>query len=91
MEEIEKNDHYKIIAVTLPAGTSMPKHRATSDAYIIVESGNALLIFKDETCELGAGSNMSIPSHEPHILKVISDFKALVVLAADAIIDFSIQ
>lgn len=91
MKEVEKNDHYKIVAVELQAGTNMPRHLATSDAYIIVESGNALLIFKSETFELNAGSNMVIPSREPHILKVIRDFKAFVVLAKDAVIDFSIS
>ncbi|HVW99519.1 MAG TPA: cupin domain-containing protein [Candidatus Babeliaceae bacterium] len=89
MKEIQKTDHYKIVTVELPAGSSMPKHLATSDAYIIVESGNALLIFKGETYELSSGSNMSIPSHEPHILKVIKDFKAFVVLANDAVITYS--
>jgi len=90
MKIIEKNDHYKIIAVELHAGNNMPRHFSTSDAYIIVEYGNALLIFKDETYELNAGSGMAIPSRQPHLLKVISDFKALVVLAKDAVIDFSI-
>jgi quercetin dioxygenase-like cupin family protein len=69
----------------------MPRHLATSDAYIIVESGNALLVFKGETFELNPGSNMVIPSREPHLLKVIRDFKAFVVLAKDAVIDFSIS
>lgn len=89
MKEIEKNDHYKIISVQLPAGSNMPRHLATSDAYIIVESGNALLIFKGETYELSQGSNMTIPSREPHLLKVITDFKAFVILANDAVIDFA--
>jgi len=89
MKEIEKNDHYKILTVELPAGANMPRHTATSDAYIIVESGNALLIFKGETYELNKGSNMTIPSLEPHLLKVIGDFKAFVVLAKDAVIDFA--
>ena len=91
MKELEKNEHYKILTVELAAGTSMPRHLATSDAYIIVESGDALLIFKGETYELSPGSNMSIPSREPHLLKVIRDFKAFVVLAKDAVIDFSIS
>ncbi|MEO6849124.1 MAG: cupin domain-containing protein [Mucilaginibacter sp.] len=90
MQELQKNDHYKIIAVELSAGTNMPRHVSTSDAYIIVESGNALLIYRGETYELTPGSNMSIPSHEPHILKVIEDFKAYLVLANDAMITYSV-
>ena len=86
MQEIEKNNNYKIVKVELAAGASMPRHFATSAAFVIVQSGNALLICKDETCELVKGSTLSLPSHEPHILKVIKDFKALIVLASDAAI-----
>ena len=89
MQELEKNGCYQILQVELPAGTSMPRHYATSDAFVIVESGNALLICKGETAELVKGSKLSIPSHEPHILKVIQDFKALVVMAGDAVITYS--
>lgn len=90
MKELEKNDHYKILKVELPAGADMPRHFATSDAFVIVESGNALLICKGETNELVKGSTLSIPSHEPHILKVIQDFKALVVMAGDAVITYPV-
>lgn len=89
MEEIETNDHYKVLKVELSAGTNMPRHFATSDAYVIVESGNALFICKSETCELKKGSNLSFPAHVPHILKVIEDFKAYIVLANDAQISFA--
>jgi quercetin dioxygenase-like cupin family protein len=90
MQELERNDHYKVLQVELPAGTNMPRHFATSDAFVIVESGNALLICKGETCELVQGSTLSIPSHEPHILKVIQDFKALIIMAGDAMITYSV-
>lgn len=88
MKEIETNDHCKVLKVELLAGTNMPRHFATSDAYVIVESGNALFICRGETCELKTGSNLSIPAHEPHILKIIEDFKAYIVLANDALITF---
>lgn len=39
MKELETNDHYKVLKVELPAGTNMPRHFATSDAFVIVESG----------------------------------------------------
>ncbi|HVW95902.1 cupin domain-containing protein [Mucilaginibacter ginsenosidivorans] len=90
MQELQKNDHYKIIGIEISAGTNMPRHFTTSDAYVIVESGNALLIYKSETSELKKGMSLSIPSHEPHILKVIEDFKAYIVLANDAVITYSV-
>ncbi len=88
MLELTKNNHYKVVQVELPAGTNMPRHFATSDAFVIVENGNALLIYKGETCELRAGTNICISSHEEHILKVLEDFKALIVLANDAVITY---
>ncbi|QKJ28215.1 cupin domain-containing protein [Mucilaginibacter mali] len=90
MKELEKNDHYQVLKVELPAGTQMPRHFATSAAFVIVESGNALLICKGETSELSKGSTCSIPSHEPHILKVIQDFKALIIMAGNAVITYPV-
>ena len=45
MEQLQINDHYKILKINYPAGKNMDKHFATSDAFIIVLSGKALLIF----------------------------------------------
>ncbi len=90
MKELEKNDHYQVLKVELPAGTHMPRHFASSQAFVIVESGNALLICKGETSELVKGSTYSIPSHEPHIFKIIQDFKALIIMAGNAVITYPI-
>lgn len=88
MVELVENNHYKVIQVELPAGTNMPRHFATSDAFVIVENGSALLIYRGETCELSAGMHLCISSHEEHILKVVEDFKALIVLARNAVITY---
>ncbi len=89
MKELQRNDHYKILQVELPSGASMPRHFVTSDAFVVVEAGHALLICKNETCELSTGNSVSIPAREPHMLKIIEDFKAYVVLANDALINYS--
>lgn len=89
MQELERNDNYKVLRIELSAGTNMPRHFATSEAFVIVESGNALLICKGETSELVKGSTLTIPSHEPHILRVIQDFKAMIVLGSEAVITYS--
>ena len=56
---------------------------------MIVESGKALLIFAGETYELSKGVNMPIPANEQHMLKILEDFKAYIVLANTAGIQFS--
>jgi quercetin dioxygenase-like cupin family protein len=91
MKELLKNEKYKVVKVEFEAGTHMPRHLATSEAFVIVESGEALLIYKGDTYELGAGSSKAIPAHEPHLLKVISDFKAFIILANDAEIRYVVE
>lgn len=52
MKQLHINDYYKVVKVEFAAGHSMPRQVATSDAFLIVESGKALLIFEKETFEL---------------------------------------
>ena len=89
MKPLQITDHYQVVKVELAAGCSMPRHVATSDAFVIVESGKALLIFAGETYELSKGVNMPIPANEEHMLKILEDFKAYIVLANTAGIQFS--
>lgn len=77
MEELLKNEQYKVVKVEFSAGTHMPRHFATSEAFVIVESGEAFLIYKGDAYELGPGSSEAIPAHEPHLLKVISVLRLL--------------
>ena len=88
MQQLQVNDHFKVLKVELKAGVNMPRHFATSDAFLIVESGSALLIYSGERHELNKGDNICIPASEQHILKIIEDFKAYVVLASDAQIKY---
>lgn len=89
MKQVQITDHYKVIKVEFAAGYSMPRHTATSDAFLIVESGSALLIFEKETLELSKGVTQSIPANEQHMLKIIDDFKAYIVMGNEAKINFS--
>ncbi len=84
MEQQMTNDRYQVIKVELAAGRNMPRHHATSATLLVVESGSALLIFPGETYELGRGEHFSIPAGEQHLLKIIEDFKAYIILANGA-------
>jgi quercetin dioxygenase-like cupin family protein len=75
--------------VEFAAGHSMPGHVATSDAFLIVESGKAFLIFEKETFELSQVSTQSIPAHKERMLKIIDDFKGYTVVANESKINFS--
>ena len=89
MEEIHKNAVYKVLQVSLPQGQIMPRHFASSDAFIIVEKGEAILSLPTKTVTLLAGTTFPIPAEEPHTLEILADFRAHVILAADAFIQFN--
>lgn len=88
MQQLQINDHYKILHVQFEAGKNMPRHFASSDAFILVTTGKALLIFNDETVELTPQHPFSIAAKRPHMLKIIDDFEAHIVLANNASIEF---
>ncbi len=88
MKQLEANEHFQVIKVELTAGANMKRHVTTSDAYLIVEDGDALLIYAGETYELGKGETFLIPANEQHMLKIINDFKAWIILGKGAQIKY---
>jgi quercetin dioxygenase-like cupin family protein len=89
MENLREDKAVKIIQVAYAAGTNMPRHVATCDAYLIAEEGNALLIYAGEQREVNEGSFAMIPANEEHLLKVIRNFKGFIVLQQDGVINFA--
>jgi quercetin dioxygenase-like cupin family protein len=88
MKKLFSNDHYKVMSVILNAGESMPLHKATSDAFLIVKDGIGKIIFSDNEVELRQGSTIMIPADKEHQLEVTEAFNAYVIFAADGEIKF---
>jgi quercetin dioxygenase-like cupin family protein len=86
---LHSGEHYKILKAEIPAGGRMPTHYATSEAFIIVTGGRAEIIFSDQEVRLQAGSTFLIPARKPHTLNVIEDFKACIILAPAAGVEFA--
>ena len=89
MEEINNNAVYKVLQVNLPKGQIMTWHFASSDAFIIVDKGEAKLSLPTKSITLLAGTSFPIPVKEPNTLEILADFRAHVILAADAYIQFN--
>ena len=87
VEVVSIDKNHKIIRAELPAGSEMPEHHATSDAFIIVVKGKADIIFKDKKHELHAGSHLKVPDAKKHKLEIKEDFVAYIVLGPDATIE----
>ncbi|MDP9079609.1 MAG: hypothetical protein M3O71_19445 [Bacteroidota bacterium] len=88
MEKLKNDKDLQIIDIKLPAGANISGHIATCDACLMVEAGKALLIFAGETRELSPGVVTLIPANEQHLLKIIKDFKAIIILEKDALIKY---
>jgi len=78
----------KVLQVTGQAGISMPLHYSTQEAVLVVLEGSAVLIIDDKENLLEKGSAFIIPSHQEHSLSLKTEFKALVVMAHDSVIEF---
>ena len=88
MKKLFSNNYYKVMEVALNSGETIPLHKATSDAFIIVKEGTAKIIFSDTQAELHQGSTFAIPANKEHTLQVKEAFKAFVVFVSDAEIKF---
>ncbi|WP_018477369.1 cupin domain-containing protein [Pontibacter roseus] len=88
MKEIHANSSYKVLNVNLAKGEEMPRHYASSDAFLFVREGKAVLKLQEREVTLESGFTLLIPANEPHSLHVLEDFAAAVVLAAGAQINF---
>ena len=89
MKEIHANVTFKVLKVTLARGEEMPRHYASSDAFLIPQKGKGMLHLPDREVVLEQGVTCHIPDSEPHTLRVLEDFSAFVVMAAGAEIEFT--
>ncbi|MFD2146121.1 hypothetical protein [Mucilaginibacter antarcticus] len=86
--EVLNSANVQRIDIAYAAGTNMPRHIATSDAYLVIEQGSALLIYADTKQELDPGIVTLIPANEQHMLKVIDDLKGYILLTKEATIKY---
>jgi quercetin dioxygenase-like cupin family protein len=89
MKKIYENEFYKIMNVSLKKGETLPKHKATSDAFVIVKYGQGKIVFENRDVLLQHDSTQLIPANETHYLEVTEDFGASIILGKDGDINFS--
>lgn len=89
IEKILGRKEYQVMKANIPAGSRMPVHYATSEAFVMVTKGTAELIFSDRQQDLEAGMHVIIAERKPHTLKIRSDFEAFIVIGGSATIEFN--
>jgi len=85
---LKTGESFKVLQVTGQAGMSMPLHYSTKEAIVIVKEGNALLKIDEKEHLLQEGDAFIIPARQNHSLSLKTEFKALVVMSLDSIIEF---
>ena len=88
IKQLYNNDHYKVMEVSLNSGEGLSQHKATSEAFLIVQQGTGKIIFSDNEVELQQGSTVVIPADKEHSLEVNDLFRACVIFPTGAGIKF---
>ncbi|TLF46256.1 cupin domain-containing protein [Maribacter aurantiacus] len=78
----------KILKVEGSTGSKMPIHTCSHEAIILVQQGEALLQMSDGEKILKTEDSFIIPAQKEHALKIKKNFRALVVMAVNAEINF---
>ena len=89
IEEVDSDDQYMVLNVTLSAGEAMPLHYTTSEAMLIGRKGKSKITFADRQLILSQGDTMIIKANEPHKMETQEDFSSYVILDIQAGINFS--
>lgn len=86
--EVDSNDQYKVLSVSLQAGEEIPLHHATSDALLIGRKGTGRIIFADRQITISQGDSLMIKADELHRLDIKEDFSSYLVLDLNGVIKF---
>ncbi|HET7361853.1 MAG TPA: cupin domain-containing protein [Salinimicrobium sp.] len=79
---------FKTFTVTGKKGMEMPTHISTKEAVVIVQEGSALLKIDGKEQTLEKEGVYIIPEKVAHSLLLLSDFKAVALMAVDSEIEF---
>ncbi|MCU0353303.1 MAG: cupin domain-containing protein [Cytophagales bacterium] len=85
---VHANADFKVMQVTGGAGQAMPTHYASHDAFLTVLQGEVIVEMNGAEHRLKPTDTLAIPARKPHSLRSQSAFRMLVVLKADARIEF---
>ena len=86
--EVDSDDQYKVLNVTLNAGEAIPLHHATSEAFLIGRKGKGKITFADREIFLSKGEMLLIKANEPHKMEILEDFSSYIVLDLNGSIKF---
>ncbi len=88
MTPLKVGESFRTFNVTGKKGMEMPEHISTKEAVVIVQEGSALLKIDGKEQTLEKEGVYIIPAKKPHSLQLLTDFKAVALMAMDSEIEF---
>ncbi|MES1214768.1 MAG: hypothetical protein ABUT20_04550 [Bacteroidota bacterium] len=88
IRRILETTKYKLAWIYGGAGMEIPAHQVKDESVLLVQQGNAILIFKNQVVELKKNDCRVIPANAMHSLKLSGDFEGLTIMSADARLEF---
>ena len=85
----QTGESFKVLQVKGKAEMIMPLHYSTMEAVIVVLAGSAILAIDHNKYLLQEGNSFVIPARQKHTLSLKAEFKALVVMPKDSMIEFA--
>ena len=89
IENVPSDGNHLILKAEFSAGKAMPEHYATCDAFVIMTKGKIVITIEGQKNEVSTGEIFKIPANKTHILEVIDDFKAYIIMKPDGEIKYT--
>lgn len=74
-----KDDRFHVMLLQLPEGEELKPHTSKTDAFCIVQKGEADFILEGEKFHLKKGDLFSFKAKQEHSVKAITDFTMLLI------------
>lgn len=74
-----KDDRFHVMLLSLPEGEELKPHSSKTDAFCVVQRGEAEFILEGVHQHLKRGDLFSFKAKQEHSLKAITDFSMLII------------
>ncbi len=74
-----KDERFHIILLNIPEGEELKPHSSKTDAFFVVQKGEAEFVLEGKSFHLKKGDLFSFKAKQMHSVKAISDFSMLII------------
>ncbi len=79
IRQLEKNESYEILSISLEAGCMFPEHISYKDAKLLMLQGEVYFGIEQEIVPLSPFQIFEIPRDKKHFVKALVDSKFLII------------